>query len=355
MDRIELLKELADAFGISGFEEDIAKILIEKMPKGLKIDKDGIGSVIAEKVGSQETPRIMIAAHLDEIGFMVKEVTKDGFIKFLSIGGWYMGNLPGMRVRIKTRKGDLVPGVIGMKPPHELNEEERKQIPKIEHLYIDVGATKSFKLKEKLDIRPGDPIVPDYSAEVMANSDLLLGKAWDDRAGCGLLIDLAHSIIAVDHPNTIYMVASVQEEVGLRGAKTAAQKVNPDIGFAIDVSVCRDTPGNEPDAAEQLGSGVSILIYDSTMIPHRRLRNFVCEIADLNSIPYHLTSLRGGYDTGRIHLTNFGVPSLAIGIPSRYIHSGSSIISLEDYENVLKLLTLIIKSLDSEALNQIMT
>src|SRR4030042_472728 len=177
MDRIGLLKELADAFGISGFEEDVGLIFKDKLPKGLKIEKDGIGSIIAEKTGTSDRPRIMIAAHLDEIGFMVKDITKDGFIKFLSIGGWYMGNLPGMRVKIKTRKGDLIPGVIGMKPPHELNEEERKQLPKIEHMYIDVGVAKNFNIKEKLNIRPGDPIMPDYSAQVMANSDLMLGKA----------------------------------------------------------------------------------------------------------------------------------------------------------------------------------
>ena len=149
MDRIELLRELANAFGVSGFEEDIGRILVEKLPKGIKVEKDGIGSIIAEKKGTSERPRIMIAAHLDEIGFMVKEITKDGFIKFLNIGGWYPGNLPGMRIKIKTRKGDLIPGVIGMKPIHELKDEEKKQLPIQETLYIDVGATRNFNIKEK--------------------------------------------------------------------------------------------------------------------------------------------------------------------------------------------------------------
>ena len=139
----------------------------------------------------------------------------------------------------------------------------------------------------------------------------------------------------------------------MRGAKTSALAVSPDIGFALDVSICRDTPGNDADATEKLGAGVGILIYDRTMIPHAKLRDFVCELADLNNIPYHFTSIKGGYDTGMIHLTNIGVPSLAIGVPSRYVHSASSIISMEDYDNILNLITLIVKNLDDEVLKQI--
>jgi endoglucanase len=187
----------------------------------------------------------------------------------------------------------------------------------------------------------------------MANGDLYMAKAWDDRVGCSLLVDMLNNLVAAEHPNTVYLACTVQEEVGLRGAQTSAFAISPDIGFALDVSICRDTPGNDTDLSEKLGAGVGILIHDSTMIPHARLKDFVCELADLNSIPYHFTSIKGGYDTGTIHLTKYGIPSLAIGVPTRYVHSSSSIVSLEDYENVLKLLTLIVKNLNSEALKQI--
>lgn len=353
MGRIDLFKELTDAFGVSGYEQDVASILKKHFGDHGQITRDKLGSIIVKKVGTSEKPKIMFAAHMDEVGFMVKEITKQGFIKFISIGGWWAGNLPSLRVKIKTRKGKYVPGVIGLKPIHDLTEEERKKLPKAEDMYIDVGATKAFDIREKLGIKPGDPIIPAAEFKQLANSDLYLAKAWDDRVGCALLVDLLNNLTATEHPNTIYLAGTVQEEVGLRGARTSSFAVSPDIGFALDVSICRDTPGNEADAVEQLGGGVGLLIYDRTMIPHTKLRDFVCELADLNNIPYHFTSIKGGYDTGMIHLTNFGVPSLAIGVPSRYVHSASSIVSLEDYEHVLNLITLIVKNLDDEALKQI--
>lgn len=353
MDRISLLRELTEAFGVSGYEGDVVDILKGHLTPHVTITKDRIGSVIAKKSGKSEKPKIMFAAHMDEIGFMVQEITKEGFIKFLPIGGWWTGNLPGLRVNIKTKKGELITGVIGSKPIHELSPEERKKTPEIKNMYIDIGAAKDFHPKEKLGIRPGDPIVPAGKFEQLANSDLYLAKAWDDRVGCGLLVDLLNNLIAAEHPNTVYLAGTVQEEVGLRGAKTAAFTVAPDIGFALDVSICRDTPGNENDAVEKLGAGVAILVYDRTMIPHSKLKEFVCELADMNNIPYHFTSIKGGYDTGTIHLTNFGVPCLALGVPCRYVHSSGSIISLEDYENVLNLITLIVKNLSEEAMQQI--
>lgn len=353
MDNLQILKELAEAFGISGHEEEVVNILKKHFENRAELVKDRIGSLVGRKVGNAQNPKIMFAAHMDEIGFMVQGITKEGFIKFLPIGGWWEGNLPGLRVKIKNRKGEIIPGVIGLKPIHELTPEERKKLPEIETMYIDVGATKNFHPGEKLGIRPGDPIVPDADCTRLKNDDLCLAKAWDDRVGCALLVDLLKNLAATEHPNTVYLVGTVQEEVGLRGAKTSAYTVNPDIGFALDVSLCRDTPGNSSEATEKLGSGVGILIYDRTMIPHTKLRNFVCELAEQNNIPYHLTSIKGGYDTGAIHLTNFGVPCLALGIPTRYVHSGASIISIEDYMNLLNLITLIVKNLDIEVMKEI--
>ena len=354
MDRVELLKELSEAFGISGYEENIADIMIKHFGKRVEITRDRIGSVIARKQGASERPKIMFSAHMDEIGFMVKQVTKEGFIKFLPIGGWWAGNVPGLKVRVRTKKGDSVPGIVGLKPIHELTPEERKKLPEIKDMYIDVGAAKGFDPKKKLNVRPGDPIVPEGSFEKMANGELLVGKAWDDRVGCALLVSLLDGLGEAEHPNTVYLVGSAQEEVGLRGARTSAFAVDPDIGFALDVSICRDTPGNDSDADEKLGGGVGILVYDSTMIPHVRLREYVCELAEANKIPYHFASIRGGYDTGTIHLTKSGVPCLALGVPTRYVHSGSSVISLADYDNVLKLITLIVTSLSADVLKKIL-
>jgi putative aminopeptidase FrvX len=355
MERIALLKELTDAFGVSGYESSIVEILKANMSNHTDITQDRIGSIIAKKKGVSDRPRIMFAAHMDEIGFIVKEITKEGFIKFIPLGGWYAGNLPGLRVKLRTKEGMMIPGVIGLKAIHDLSPEERNKVPDVEKMYIDIGATAAFDVKEKFAIRPGDPIVPDFSFVHMENKDLLMAKAWDDRIGCALLVDLLNNIIALEHPNTVFLTGTVQEEIGLRGARTAANVVAPDIGFALDVSICRDTPGNENGASEKLGAGVGILIYDRTMVPHTKLRDFVCELAALNNIPYHFTSIKGGYDTGAIHVSNFGVPCLALGIPTRYVHTGSSIISVEDYEHVLNLITLIVKNLDAEVVKQLVT
>lgn len=353
MERLTLFKVLTESLGISGYEENIISILSKHFSNHAEIIRDRLGSIIAKKPGSSERPKIMFAAHMDEIGFIVQEITKEGFIKFLPIGGWWPGNLPGLRVMIRNRKGELIPGVIGLKPIHELTPEDRKKMPELDQMYIDVGATKSFHPGEKLGIRPGDPIFPEGRLERLANDDLLMAKAWDDRVGCALLIELLSNLTAIEHPNTIYLAGTVQEEVGLRGAITSAYGVHPDVGFALDVSICRDTPGNTGEPVEKLGSGVGILIYDRTMIPNNRLKDFVCELADLNNIPYHLTAIKGGYDTGAIHLTHTGVPCLAIGVPTRYVHSGSSIISMDDYEQVLNLITLIVKNLDEPMLEQL--
>jgi endoglucanase len=353
MDRISLFKELTESFGVSGYEADIVNILRKNFTDNASIVRDRIGSIIAKKQGTSEKPKIMFAAHMDEIGFMVKEITKKGFIRFIPIGGWWPGNLSGLKVKIKTKKNQSIPGVIGLKPIHELDPEERKKLPKIEDMYIDVGATDAFHPKEKLGIRPGDPIVPDCNFEQLSNSDLFMAKAWDERVGCALLVDLLNNLVAAEHPNTVYLAGTVQEEVGLRGAKTSAQALAPDAGFALDVSICRDTPGNSQEAVEKLGAGAGILIHDRTMIPHTKLRDFVCELAELNGISYHYTSIKGGYDTGAIHLTHYGVPCLALGIPCRYVHSGAGIISMEDYEHMLNLITLIVKNLDQENFAQI--
>ncbi len=353
MERIELLKELTEGFGISGYEAEIRETLKKYFSSRAEVIQDRLGSIIAKKKGTADSPKIMFAAHMDEIGFMVKEISKEGFIKFLPVGGWWQGNLPGLRVWIKNSKGDTIPGVIGMKPIHELTPEEAKKIPEIEKMYIDVGATGNFNPQEKMKIRPGDPVIPDGKFESLANGELYMAKAWDDRVGCALLVELLNNLTAFEHPNTVYLAGTAQEEVGLRGARTAAFTVEPDIGFALDVSICRDTPGNEGEAKEKLGAGAAILIYDSTMIPHIKLRDFVCELAELNNIPYHFTSLKGGYDTGVIHISKSGVPSLAIGVPCRYVHSGAGIISIKDYENVLNLLTLIVKHLNQDVMAQL--
>jgi putative aminopeptidase FrvX len=355
MDKIELLlKELSETFGIGGHEGAVAKIMERELKDHVdKISSDKLGSFIAEKVGDAKGPRIMFAAHMDEVGFIVSKVSKEGFISFIPVGGWWGHIVLGQKVTIKTRKGDVV-GMIGAKPPHILKDEERKKLVDIEDMFIDVGATKDFNVDKKLDIRPGDPIVPIAPFEIMANKKLYLGKAWDDRLGCAVIIEVLRKLAGTKHPNIVYGVGTVQEEVGLRGAMTSANMVNPDVGFAIDVNIAQDTPGLKNDQPEKLGAGVSILIYDSSMIPNAKLRDLVVETARKNKIKCHFSSLwRGGTDAGRIHVNRIGVPSLFMGIATRYIHGHYGIFSRDDFDSMVKLIVEIVRKLDRKTVENL--
>ncbi len=347
MDRsLRFYQELVDAHGVPGFEGDVAQVMSKHLAGVGKHSRDRLGSFICEKVGDPKGPRIMLAGHLDEVGFMVKSVSKEGYIKFLPLGGWWGHVVLGQRLIIKTRKGDVL-GVVGSKPPHELRDEDRKKVLEIKDMYIDVGAASDWDVKKKLDIRPGDPIVPDSKFTVMANPNLLLAKAWDNRMGCAVAAEVAKRLQGQKHPNTLLAVATVQEEVGLRGAQTSAWKTNPDVGFAIDVGIAHDTPGTEGD--EKLGGGPLVVVYDATSIPNRGLLDLVVETAAKLKMPLQFESVeRGGTDAGRIHMSREGVPSISMGVAARYIHSHVSIVDRRDIEQLIQLMVAVVKRLDQK-------
>jgi endoglucanase len=346
MDHTEqFLKSLVEAHGVPGFEHEVAAIMDRHLRGVGTISRDRLGSFICEKVGGPG-PRVMLAGHLDEVGFMVKSVTKEGFVKFLQLGGWWGHVVLGQRFIIKTRKGDVL-AVAGSKPPHELRDEDRKKVLEIREMYLDVGATSDFDVKKKLDIRPGDPIVPDSTFARMANPNLMLAKAWDNRLGCALAAETARRLKGIKHPNTLLAVATAQEEVGLRGAQTSAFKTRPDVAIALDTGIAHDTPGTEGD--EKLGGGPLVVIYDSTAIPNRRLLDLVVDTARGLKIPLQFESVeRGGTDIGRIHLHGEGVPSIAMGCATRYIHSHVSIVHRRDFESTVKLLVALVRRLDQK-------
>ena len=343
----QLLRDLTDADGTSGHEEAVAKVMAGYLKGLAKIHYDRLGSIIAEKKGAAAEPRILVDSHMDEVGFMVREITKNGFIKFLPLGGWWGHVALGQRMKIMTKKG-IVPGVVGAKPPHMLKDEERKKVLDIADMFIDVGAVGKYDAGKKLGIKLGDPIVPDSHFTVMANDQVYLAKAFDNRAACAVVIDLIKKLQVVKHPNTVYGSGSVQEEVGLRGANTVAHAVDPDVAIIVDVGIALDTPGFD-DRPEKLGAGPSIFIFDALMIPNTRLRDLTIDIATKSKIPFNLTYMeRGATDGGRIHLTRYGVPSIVIGPPVRYLHSHNSLMHRKDYDNTLKLVLELVKRLDKK-------
>ncbi len=353
MDKTELLlKELTEISGPPGREEDVAALMERRLKPMAKISYDRLGSLIAEKKGSAAAPRIMIAGHMDEVGFLVTDVTKEGYIKFLGLGGWWGHVALAQRVRILTKKG-IVRGIIGSKAPHVIPPEERKKVLDISDLFIDVGCADKFDVRKKLGIEIGDVIVPEASFEIMANPDMYLAKAFDNRVACAAVIDVLGKLKQARHPNTVYGVGTVMEEVGLRGAGTAAWQVDPDVAIAIDVTVARDTPGMSP-RGEALQKGPVIIVYDGSHIPNYRLRKLVQETAEKSRIPFQLGSLeRGGTDSGRIHMTRRGVPVMTLAIATRYIHSHAAMLSRKDYDNLVKLMVAVIRKLDAKTVKSL--
>ena len=342
----QFLKDLVEAHGAPGFEANVARVMQGYLKDVGPITRDRLGSFICEKRGLSDGPRVMLAGHLDEVGFMVKSISKDGFVKFLPLGGWWGHVVLAQRLIIKTRKGDVL-GVVGSRPPHELRDEDRKKVLEVRDMFIDVGASSGWDAHKRLDIRPGDAIIPDSPFAVMANPDVYLAKAWDNRIGCALAAETARRLKGVAHPNTLFAVATVQEEVGLRGAQTSAFKIQPDVAFALDVGIAHDSPGTEGD--EKLGGGPLIVVYDATSIPNRGLLDLVIDAAKKLKVTLQFESVeRGGTDAGRIHVTGQGVPSISMGVPARYIHSHVSMIDRRDFEATVRLLVALVKRLDKK-------
>lgn len=350
----KMLKDLTDAKGIPGNEKEAREVMEKYItPYADKVYTDNLGSLIAEKTGDSNGPKIMVAGHLDEVGFMVTRIDDNGFVYFQTIGGWWSQVMLAQRVTLMTSKGDVT-GVIGSKPPHILSAEARKKPIEIKDMFIDIGAS-SKEEAQKFGVRPGDSVVPYFEFTQLKNDKMLLAKAWDNRIGCAIAIEVLKQLKDEKHPNVVYGVGTIQEEVGLRGARTSAHAIKPDIGFGVDVGIAGDTPGvSDKDADSKLGEGPQILLYDASMISHKGVREFVVDTADENNIPYQFATIAGGgTDSGSIHLTANGVPSLSITVATRYIHSHAAILHRDDFENAVKLIVETIKKLDNDKVKEI--
>lgn len=347
---ISFFSRFSEAFGPSGFETEPLRMIKDRYsPFADEVLTDRLGSLILKKAGISERPRVMAAGHSDEIGFVVVSIEDNGFLQFQPLGGWAPITLPAQRVIIRSRKGDHV-GVITSKPPHLMTPEESNKPLEMKDLYIDVGAKNKDQIRE-MGIKIGDPIAPLAPFEVLRGGKAWLGKAFDDRIGVFIVMEALKKLKeeGAEHPNTYYAVSTVQEEVGLRGAETAADVVDPDVFIAVDVDIAGDSPRiTSAEAPAKMGEGVSIITWDRSMIPNPRFRDFVIEVAEKENIPYQLSAVRGGTDAGRVHLHKYGVPSIVLGIPTRHIHSHSSIMSPDDVEAAIKLLIALVKKIDQD-------
>lgn len=346
MDRMEsLLQELVEAVGVPGYERDVFELMRRELEGIASVERDRLGSLVARLGGAgPEKPRVMVAAHMDEIGFMVSHFTGN-FIRFNTLGGWWPPRMVGLPVVVRTAKGDIR-GVVSSKSPFTMEREEREKPLKATDLFIDVGLA-GKKSPESLGIRPGDPVVPWGPFTVLSGGKTYMAKAWDDRLGCTVLVEAMRRLSRRRRVNALYGVGTVQEEVGLRGAQTASHHVDPDVCIAIDVNIARDLPGAPEGSTEKLGAGVSICVYDATLIPNTRLRDLVVEVAEKKKIPYHFSAIPlGGTDGGRVHLSRGGVPTIVLGVPTRYIHSAAGIVRRRDIDSAVRLVVETVRALD---------
>ena len=331
----ENLEKLSNACGVTGRESEARELMIKFMtPYVDEIVVDKLENVIAIKKGKEKSTKIMLAAHMDEVGLMVKTISKDGFLKFAKMGGIDDRILPAQKVTVFSRIAAF-PGIIGSKPPHIQKEEEKKKIMATDELFIDVGA-ESKEDALAMGIAVGDPVGFDIKYTPLGK-DIVIGKAFDNRAGCAAMVEALKLMEKMEY--TVYAVGTVQEEVGLRGAGTAAFNVDPDLAIALDVTVAGDVPGvSEYDSSVKMGKGPALTVSDSGLITNPKILRWLLDSAKEEKIPFQIeTGLMGSTDAARISLTRQGIPCGNISIPTRYIHSPAAMLSLKDIENSAKL------------------
>ena len=349
---VELLRELSNAAGPPGAEEPVRAIMVPRMKAAsTELRYDGLGSVIARQ--GSAGPRIMIDAHMDELGGMVRRVTPNGLVTMQMLGGWLDQALVDQRWTILGSKGP-VRGVTGIRDIHVVPAEERGRVYPRNMLAIDIGAM-TAEQAAAMGIEPGDPVVPDSPFEVLNGSENYLGKAWDDRVGCAVLIEAMRRTAKSAHPNQLFYVATTQEEIGLRGAHTAAEAVKPDLGIAIEGGITGDVyPGHPEETQEKLGAGPGLFLYDSSTLPNRKLVTLVKATAADNHIPLQLDLVQGyGDDSAEMQASNGGTPTVNLVVPVRYTHAHNGIMNRGDFDRMVDLVVDLLNHLDQKQVDAI--
>ncbi len=353
-DRTEqLLQRLADAPGPPGAEEPVRAVMAAEM-KGFATEPlryDGMGALIAQQ--GTTGPRVMIDAHMDELGGMVRRITPNGFLTMQMLGGWLDQALVDQRWVIIGSKGP-VHAVTGIRDIHVITPSERTAVQPREQVFLDVGA-KTAAEAAALGLSPGDPVVPDSPFVALNGTGNYLAKAWDDRVGCAVLVEAMRRTAKLPHANQLFFVATTQEEVGLRGARTAAQTVKPDIGIAIEGGIAGDTYGGHPEETQaKLGGGPGLFLFDTSTIANRKMAAFTKATAEAANIPLQLDLVQGyGDDSAEIQTTNGGTPTVNLIAPIRYTHAHNGILNRHDFDQLVDLVVAMMTRMDAKTVQDL--
>ena len=344
-DLTELVRRLSEAYGPSGYEDDVRKIIVDEIRKCAEPHVDSLGNVYASVKGTGQGPRIMVSAHIDEVGFIVKHVEESGFLRFVTLGNINPRVMPGHRILIRGTKPQV--GAIGSKPPHVMTPDDAKKPVELSDLYIDIGARSKEDVR-RLGIEVGTTGVFDVPFKHAAGS-VIIGKALDNRAGCAAAIKLLESMSTKPPASTTIFAFTVQEELGLRGATVAANHAAPDVALVFETAVAADSPDvRAKDTLLEVGKGPAVRILDNSMVTQRLMLAHMKKTAEKHGVTYQpQINMGGSTDAGKIHLSGKGVPTGVLSTPCRYLHSPSLMLSLDDLANLLKLAEHIIRDVNS--------
>jgi len=355
MNKLDLIKDLTNANGISGFEHEVVEVVKEYASDELNVSSDTMRNVFMSLKGNTgKRPVVMVDAHSDEIGFMVQSITGSGLIKFIAIGGWHGANIPAHAVRIRNSRGKYIKGITTSKPPHFMSAAEKSAAPKIENMFIDIGATNREEVINIFGIDVANPVIPDVDFVYNETNGIMRGKAFDDRIGCACEVSLMNELVNESLEVDVVGAVSTQEEVGLRGAGVTSNVIKPDIAIVFEGTPADDSFTDKYSCQAGLKKGPQIRHRDGSMITHPGYLAFARSIAKELEIPFQdAVRAGGGTDGGKIHLAHNGVPTIVVGVPARYIHSHYGYVAFEDFENAVKWAKEIIKRLNTETIESL--
>ena len=352
MNHIEMISSLSNAFGPSGFEDDVLALARRFAPKDAHMEEDSLRNLyIYRKENTGRRPVLQLDAHSDEVGFMVQAIRPNGTLKFIPLGGWVNSNIPAHKVKVRAKDGTLVSGVIAAKPPHFMTAEEKAKMPALDEMSIDVGASGPEEARDAFGIRVAAPVIPDVAFEYDEKHDLMIGKAFDNRLGCAAILALLEALAGEELSVDLVGAIASQEEMGTRGANVTARHVRPDAAIIFEGCPADDTVVEPRLSQTAVHRGPMLRHIDARMITNPRYQRWALDLAEELHIPVQEAVRTGGATDGApIHLSNLGVPCIVIGFPVRYIHSHYGIASLADFENGVKLAAEIVRRMDEKTI-----
>lgn len=352
---LNLVRDLTNAFGPSGFEDDVVEV-IKEYTNDFNVESDSMNNVFAGlKSNTGKKPVILLDAHSDEVGFIVQHITSKGLLSILNVGGWVNTNIPAHTVKVKNSRGEIITGIITSKPPHFMNDAERASDKlDLESIYIDVGATSRKEVVEEFGIQVGDPVMPDVTFQYNEKNGTLFGKAFDNRLGCVCIIETMKALIGENLAVDVVGGFASQEEVGMRGAQITSQVVAPDLAIVFEGSPADDIYFDEFESQCALKKGTQIRHMDQSYITNPEYIKYAKALADKKGIKYQsAVRRRGSTNAGKIHLSYKAVPVLVLGIPSRYVHTHYNFCALDDVKATVDLAVEVIKNFNEDSLNKI--